>query len=71
MRPEWHESESEEVYLRHLVFLNNTPISNIDHDYLFIKTIFTVCELSSHRTAADMIMLYKILHRVNNCEELS
>ena len=58
-------------FLKHLAFLNGTPMRYIDHDYSFVKTVFTVRELSSRRTIADMIMLYKILHHVIDCEELS
>ena len=57
-------------FLRRLAYLSGTPMNYDNHDYDPIKTEYSIISLTNRRTIADLLFLYKILHKLINSSSL-
>ena len=57
-------------FMRHLAYLNGTPMSYLNHDYSYIQNTFSIQSLCNRRKINDMLFLHKIINNVINSTEL-
>ena len=57
-------------FMRHLAYLNGTPMSYTNHNFSFIYNTFSIKPLYLRRKTADMLFLFKIVNNMINSTEL-